>query len=82
MRLVDREDTAAGHVEQVFEVGVVFVGEPGDLAVWAARGLRVPEGRGVLQELVAEADGALGVEVAEGHFFWEMLGLGFLVDGC
>jgi hypothetical protein len=66
VRLVDREDAAAGHVEQVFEVGVVLVGEPGDFAVRAARGARVQEGWGVL-ELVAEADAALGVEVAGGH---------------
>jgi hypothetical protein len=67
VRLVDRQHGAAGQFEQVLEVRVVLVREPGDLAVWAARGGWVKEGRGVLQELVAEEDGRLGVEVAEGH---------------
>jgi len=48
VRLVDRQHGAAGKFEQVLEVRVVFVGEPGDLAVWAAWGGWVEEGGRVL----------------------------------
>jgi len=44
VRLVELQDRARGGAEQALEVRVVLVGEPGDFAVWAARGGGVEEG--------------------------------------